>query len=141
MRYETITFTVRFRVFDPGERIVVRDTGDEGVVERFHAPGYPEDDAFVFLEGRRGGIRAGECDPWLNPDLPVVRTMEQGDGSVLAWLKTPAGEEFMCDQTAGWTDFAAARKATIYADLDAAIADVTAYASSRGFASTQHHPL
>lgn len=141
MRYETVTFTVRYPAFDEGERVVVRDTGEVGVVERFHAPSHLQDDAIVFLRGKRTGISASECDPYRDPDLPVVRTLEHAEEMVAVWIETPAGEQFMCDEVLGWTRFEAARRPTYHPSVADAVRAAADHAASMGFASVQHHPL
>lgn len=141
MRYEKVTFTIRYRAFDEGERVVVRETGQEAVVERFHAPSYPEDEAIVHLVGHARGIPATDCDPFLDPALPVVRTMEQGDEWIAVWIETPGGERIMYDEHHGWSPFGAMHRLGYFANEAEAVGAATSYAASVGFSTVQHHPL
>jgi hypothetical protein len=141
MRYEKITYTVRYPVFDKGERVVIRDTGESGVVERFHAPSHPEDDAIVFLEGRRTGISAGKCDPYHNPALPVIRTMEHAEDEVAVWVETPDGRQILYDERGDWEIMQAGRRPGYFPTDAAAVHAATSHAATLGFPATQHHPL
>lgn len=140
MRYETATFTMRYRVFEDGELVIVRDTGETAVVEQFHAPTHLHDEAIVFLRGHRTGIPATDCDPYLDPNLPVVRTMEHAPDKVVVWMETPTGERFILDRLLGWTNQPGGDP-NYFRAVEEAVGAATSYAASIGFQMIQHHPL
>jgi hypothetical protein len=141
MRYETATFTMRYRVFDEGELVIVRDTGENAVVEQFHAPSHLQDEAIVFLRGHRTGIPASDCDPYRDPNLPVVRTMEHAPDKVVVWMETPTGERLIHDRVLGWTRFQRGGAPHYFREVEEAVGAATSYAASIGFPTIQHHPL
>lgn len=69
MRYETITWTEKYKIFDVGERVIATSPrcslapGWIYVVTKYIPPTCPGDHPVVFVEGRETGINAEYVGP------------------------------------------------------------------------------
>jgi hypothetical protein len=75
MRYETETYTVRYKVFDVGELVMSTsprcslEMGKIYRITRYKHPMYPGDSPIIFVEGRETGFLADYVEPAYLPVL------------------------------------------------------------------------
>jgi hypothetical protein len=135
MRIETITYTVHHRVFDPGDHVRIRETGETAVVERFARAAYMGDEGTVFLAGHRRGFSPNECEPVLDPHVPVIRVIAVS--SIVPRVDLPSGERFHSDTSFRWRPDGAGYQLAVYDGIASAVADAIGFLLSRGFATFQ----